>query len=133
MRNLLIGQGVRIVTPRDSVEGAPIHVSGHPARDDLLAMYQWLQPRIAIPVHGETRHLLAHAELAGSCQVQQVLVPEDGALIRLAPDRAGIDGLVAAGQLALGRRSIDPAAGTARRSAIATAWPTMARQWRRCL
>ena len=112
VRNLLIGQGVGIVTPRDSEEGAPIHVSGHPARDDLLAMYQWLQPKIAIPVHGETRHLLAHAKLAESCQVQQVLVPEDGALIRLAPDRAGIDGLVAAGQLALDGDRLIPLQGS---------------------
>ena len=101
VRNLLIGQGVTIVTPDDADEGAPIHVSGHPARDDLLAMYHWLQPGIAIPVHGETRHLLAHAELARSCQVGQVLVPEDGALIRLAPGRAEIEGHVTAGRLAL--------------------------------
>ena len=84
--------------PRD---GAPIHVSGHPARDDLLSMYQWLQPKVAIPVHGETRHLLAHAELAESCQVQQAIVPEDGALFRLAPGRAEIEGIIDAGRLAL--------------------------------
>ena len=101
VRNLLIGRGVAVVTAADAEEGAPIHVSGHPARDDLLAMYQWLQPRIAIPVHGETRHLLAHAELAESCQVQQTLVPEDGALIRLAPGRAEVEGRIAAGRLAL--------------------------------
>ena len=101
VRNRLIGQGVAIVTPDDAEEGAPIHVSGHPARDDLLAMYQWLQPKVAIPVHGETRHLLAHAELAESCQVPQALVPEDGALFRLAPGRAGIEGVIATGRLAL--------------------------------
>ncbi len=101
VRNLLIGQGVNIVTPRDAEEGAPIHVSGHPARDDLLSMYQWLKPGIAIPVHGETRHLQAHAELAKSCQVGQVVVPEDGALIRLAPGGAEIEGHVTAGRLAL--------------------------------
>ncbi len=101
VRNRLIGQAVAVVTPDDAEAGAPIHVSGHPARDDLLAMYQWLQPKIAIPVHGETRHLLAHARLAESCQVPQVLVPEDGALIRLAPGRAEIEGRIAAGRLAL--------------------------------
>ena len=111
VRNRLIGQGVAIVTPDDAEEGAPIHVSGHPARDDLLAMYQWLQPKVAIPVHGETRHLLAHAELAESCQVPQALVPEDGALFRLAPGRAGIEGVIATGRLALDGDRLIPLAG----------------------
>ncbi len=108
VRNLLIGQGVAIVTPDDAEEGAPIHVSGHPARDDLLSMYQWLQPKIAIPVHGETRHLLAHARLAESCQVPQALVPEDGALIRLAPGRAEVEDHIAAGRLALDGERLIP-------------------------
>ncbi len=101
VRNLLVGQGVTVVSPDDAPDDAPIHVSGHPARDELVEMYQWLRPTVAIPVHGETMHLLEHARLARDCQVPQALVPENGALIRLAPGRAEIVDRVVAGRLAL--------------------------------
>ncbi|NNG03799.1 MAG: ribonuclease J [Inquilinus sp.] len=101
VRNLLVSQGVRVITPDDAPGEGPIHVSGHPARDELVSMYQWLQPQTAIPVHGETQHLRAHAELARSCQVPQTLIPEDGALIRLAPGRPAIVDRVAHGRMAL--------------------------------
>ena len=48
-----------------------MHVSGHPARDELAEMYRWVKPAIAVPVHGELRHLRAHVALAESCQVRQ--------------------------------------------------------------
>ncbi|MEE8272336.1 MAG: ribonuclease J [Alphaproteobacteria bacterium] len=101
VRNFLVGQGVTVVSPDDAPGDAPIHVSGHPARDELVEMYQWLRPTVAIPVHGETMHLLEHARLARDCQVPQALVPENGALIRLAPGRAEIVDRVVAGRLAL--------------------------------
>ncbi len=71
--------GVKVITDRE----AAIHVSGHPCRDELSAMYQWIRPRIAIPVHGEQVHMEAHAELARACQVKHTLVPANGDLIRL--------------------------------------------------
>jgi len=37
-----------------------IHVSGHPAREDLKKMYSWIKPKILIPVHGEQRHMAEH-------------------------------------------------------------------------
>src|SRR3546814_8427250 len=45
-------------------------------------MYQWVRPRVAIPVHGEARHLAAHAEIAKQCQVPQQIVGRNGAVIR---------------------------------------------------
>ena len=81
LQNDLAILGADIITDRDE----NIHVSGHPARDELVEMYQWVRPNIAIPVHGEARHLHAHAELAQECQVPHVVVPENGSLIRLAP------------------------------------------------
>ncbi|MGF1609515.1 MAG: ribonuclease J [Kiloniellales bacterium] len=77
------------------------HVSGHPARDELTRMYQWVRPRIAIPVHGEPRHLMEHADLARECQVPQALVAENGSLIRLAGGSAEIVDHVTSGRLAL--------------------------------
>ncbi|MBC8240728.1 MAG: hypothetical protein H8E30_09670 [Alphaproteobacteria bacterium] len=60
------------------------HVSGHPCRDDLAEMYRLVRPRIAVPVHGEYKHMLAHAELARSLQVPEAVVIENGQALRLA-------------------------------------------------
>lgn len=83
VQNALIGRGIKVLTADD----APVHVSGHPAREELVRMYQWVRPSIAIPVHGEARHMRAHAQVALDCQVGQALVPANGRLIRIAPDR----------------------------------------------
>lgn len=81
VQNNFAATGINVITPDD----APVHVSGHPARDELTDMYQWIRPQIAIPVHGELRHMQAHADLARECQVPNVLIPFEGAMIRLAP------------------------------------------------
>jgi ribonuclease J len=97
LQNRLAAQGIEVVTEKDHF----VHVSGHPARDELTRMYQWVRPRVAVPVHGETRHMLAHAELARECQVQQAVVPANGAVIRLAPGRAEAVATVRHGRVAL--------------------------------
>ena len=84
----LIRRKINLITDED----APVHVSGHPSRDEMVEMYGLVRPRIAIPVHGTARHLMAHAELAQSCQVHQTLLPDNGTVIRL-----GGDGRVAGG------------------------------------
>jgi ribonuclease J len=76
LQNELVRKGIEVVTDREHFT----HVSGHPARDELAQMYQWVRPQVAIPVHGEARHLSAHAELARDCQVPQALVAENGDL-----------------------------------------------------
>jgi ribonuclease J len=93
--NKLADRGVEVITDRDW----PIHVSGHPARDELKQMYQWARPQIAVPVHGERRHLLEHAKLARSLQVPQALAPRNGDLIRLAPGPAAVIDETPAGRL----------------------------------
>ena len=74
-------RGVRVITD----EHWPVHVSGHPARDELRQMYQWARPHIAVPVHGERRHIKEHARYAMSLQVPMALTPNNGDIIRLAP------------------------------------------------
>ena len=64
---------------------APIHASGHPARDELRDMYRWILPKIAIPVHGEPHHLDAHASLAKEIGVPMQLNGRNGDLFKLAP------------------------------------------------
>ena len=80
VQDALIRRRINLVTDED----APVHVSGHPSRDEMVEMYGLVKPRIAIPVHGTARHLVAHAELADACQVRQTLLPDNGTVIRLA-------------------------------------------------
>ncbi len=100
-----------------------VHVSGHPARDELTQMYRWTRPRIAIPVHGEMRHQTEHARLARSLQVPQALVPENGQMFRLAPGRAELIDEVPAGRIHLdGRVLVSEGEGLAKgRRALAFA------------
>ncbi|WP_316862660.1 ribonuclease J [uncultured Cohaesibacter sp.] len=81
--NNLASQGVNIITDRD----AAVHVSGHPKRDDLRKLYEWVRPSIAVPVHGEEMHLNAHAQLAKDLGVPEVLHVRNGWMARLAGGR----------------------------------------------
>jgi ribonuclease J len=95
MHNKLSALGVEVLTAEDHF----VHVSGHPARDELAEMYRWTRPRIAVPVHGELRHMAEHARLAKSLQVPETLVPANGQLYRLAPGPAELIDEVPAGRL----------------------------------
>jgi len=113
LQNQLSKLGVDIVT---TAEEAGVHVSGHPARDELSRMYQWVRPRIAIPVHGEARHLAEHAKLARECQVPEAVVSENGSIVRLAPGPATVVEHVTAGRLALDGTQLVPLDGGAMRA-----------------
>ena len=76
-------QGVEVITAEDA--DLPIHASGHPARDELTAMYQWVQPDVAIPVHGEAEHMAAHATLAKENGVPRALLGRNGDLFMIRP------------------------------------------------
>ena len=104
VQNLLIGQGVEVITADDAF----VHVSGHPAQDELIRMYQWVRPKLAVPVHGEIRHQTEHARIARSCQVAETIIPENGSIIRLAPGPAEVVGQVQHGRLALDGKRIVP-------------------------
>ncbi|WP_375202434.1 ribonuclease J [Hyphococcus sp.] len=82
LQNDLVELGVKIITEKDEF----VHVSGHPCREELRAMYEWARPRIAIPVHGEARHLEEHAEFALELGAEKSFAPRNGDLIRIAPD-----------------------------------------------
>ncbi len=68
-----------------SEENSMIHVSGHPAREDLKKMYGWVKPKIAIPVHGEQRHMAEHINFAKEMGVKYPVKISNGEIIRLAP------------------------------------------------
>ena len=81
IQNKLIDQGVEIITDDDAL----VHVSGHPRRNELQRMYEWVKPAIAVPVHGEAAHLNAHAKLASASGVGDVAPIRNGDMLRLAP------------------------------------------------
>ena len=97
LQNQLARRGINLITPKDHF----VHVSGHPARDELVRMYQHVRPRISVPVHGEARHLAEHARLARECQVAETVVTENGGMVRLAPGPARLVDQAPVGRLAL--------------------------------
>ncbi len=109
LQNALMARRVEVITDRE----ADIHVSGHPARDELVRVYQWVRPKIALPVHGEIRHMVEHAALARGCQVPETVVAPNGTLVRLAPGPAEIVDQVHAGRLARDGDAAVPLEGVA--------------------
>ena len=118
LQNALMGRGVEILDDSD----ADIHVSGHPARDELVQVYQWIRPKIALPVHGEVRHMVEHAALARACQVPETVVAPNGTLVRLAPGPAEIIDHVHSGRLARDGDGVVPLDGAVLRERRKLLW-----------
>jgi ribonuclease J len=95
LQNKLVQAGVKIVTSHEE----DIHVSGHPARDELKKMYEWVRPKVLIPVHGEVRHMQEQATYALECGVPKSLTPYNGTLVKLDADNPQIIGHVHTGRL----------------------------------
>ena len=93
-------KGLMVIS--DSELNTPIHASGHPAQEELGDLYRWIQPKIAIPVHGTHEHMVGNAEIAKSQGIKRQLVGKNGDLFMLAP-RAGIR----RGAAPVGRLGID--------------------------
>ena len=109
IQNKLAARGIDIVTDRQSF----IHVSGHPGRPELEALYGWLRPDILVPVHGEMRHMTEQARVGKASGIPNVVVQKNGDLVRLAPGKPGKFGEVHAGRLVLDGDIIAPADGEA--------------------
>lgn len=109
IQNRLAERGIEIVTDRQS----PIHVSGHPSRPELEALYAWLRPEILVPVHGEMRHMREQARLGRAHGIPKAVVQKNGDLVRLAPGKPGKLCEVRQGRLALDGDIIVPADGEA--------------------
>jgi ribonuclease J len=111
LHNRLAELGVEVLTEQDHF----VHVSGHPCRDELAEMYRWTRPRIAVPVHGELRHMSEHARLAKSLQVPEAVVVKNGHMLRLAPGPAQLVDEAPSGRVFLdGKILVGESAGFAR-------------------
>jgi ribonuclease J len=108
IQNELSARGIIMITDRQ----ANVHVSGHPGRPELAAMYRWIRPEIIVPVHGEMRHMAEHARFARSEGVPKSVVQKNGDVIRLAPDGPAKIGEERVGRLVLDGDVILPADGT---------------------
>ncbi len=104
MHNILVRRGINVV----SEENAFIHVSGHPGREEMHEMYDWIKPDISVPVHGEHRHLKEHNMFAKVKKIKQPMLIENGDVLRLFPGRAEIINKVNSGKLLVdGNRLVD--------------------------
>ena len=83
LHNDLVRQEIELVTEETDF----VHVSGHPNRDDLKDMYNWVKPESIIPVHGEHRHMNEHIRFAKEMQIPHALRIEDGDVVRIYPGR----------------------------------------------
>ncbi len=95
VQNGLADRGIEVITDQD----AAVHVSGHPRRGELEQLYGWVKPTVAIPMHGEGRHLEAHAQLAERLGVTEVVRARNGTMVRLLPGPAEIIDEVPVGRL----------------------------------
>lgn len=94
-QNRLIDMGVKIITDHDAL----VHVSGHPRRSDLKKMYEWVRPKILVPVHGEALHLAAQTVLGRQAGIKTVAEIRNGDMLKLAPEPAEIIDEVPVGQI----------------------------------
>ncbi len=109
VQNLLAHRGIAMVTDRQSM----IHVSGHPGRPELEAIYSWIRPDILVPVHGEIRHMQEQARLGATNGIEHCLFQKNGDIVRLAPGKPGKLAEVRVGRLVLDGDIIVPAGGDA--------------------
>jgi len=109
MQNQLAARGIEMITDRQSF----IHVSGHPGRPELEALYSWIRPEVLVPVHGEMRHMQEQARLGQECGISSNVVQSNGDIVRLAPGKPGKLAEVRNGRLVLDGDIISPADGDA--------------------
>lgn len=109
IQNQLADRNITIVTDRQAM----IHVSGHPGRPELEALYGWIRPEILMPVHGEIRHMREQVALGKACGIPRQVFQKNGDMVRLAPGVPGKFAEVQNGRLILDGDIISPADGEA--------------------
>lgn len=105
--NSLAKMEINIITDRDGL----VHVSGHPRRDELRRMYEWVRPKVAIPAHGEALHLTVHRDFARSMGVKQVIRAFNGDVVTLDDSEAFVSDQIPTGRLAKDGSLIVPVKG----------------------
>ena len=81
LHNTLVKEEIEVISEENNF----VHVSGHPNREDLRDMYNWIKPNTVIPVHGEHRHMSEHINFAKEMQVPNTIKVENGDIVKLYP------------------------------------------------
>ena len=97
IQNLLIKQHLEIITK----DNALIHTSGHGGQPEIKKLYELIRPSLSIPVHGEPLHQAEHEKLVHELGIEEVMIPENGQILRLGPGLHEIVGEVQAGRWGL--------------------------------
>ncbi|MDA9158152.1 ribonuclease J [Candidatus Pelagibacter sp.] len=104
LQNQLVKDGIEVI----SEESEFVHVSGHPNRDDLREMYDWVKPNCVIPVHGEHRHMIEHMKFATEMKVPHPVQVQNGDIVKLFPGKPHVFDKAPSGRLYLdGNMSVD--------------------------
>ncbi|MDD3181382.1 MAG: ribonuclease J [Alphaproteobacteria bacterium] len=106
VQNLLISQGVHVVTADFAPQDKILHASGHASRADMAKLYGWLHPQMVVTVHGELRHQTEHAALVQSVGIDTVIIPHNGQIIRLGPGLHEVVGEVQSGRWGLDGKNL---------------------------
>tara|TARA_B110000438_G_scaffold44581_1_gene44544 strand:- start:282 stop:1229 length:948 start_codon:yes stop_codon:yes gene_type:complete len=108
LHNQLVKNNIDVV----SEDNEFVHVSGHPNREDLRDMYNWVKPKSVIPVHGEHRHMIEHINFAKEMQVPYPVQVENGDIVQLYPgekpqvvDKAPVGRMYVDGKISIGEDS----------------------------
>jgi ribonuclease J len=109
VQNALAARGIEMITDRQAF----VHVSGHPGKPELAAMYEWIRPEMLVPVHGEVRHMAEQARFGAAKGIPKTIVQQNGDVVRLAPDGPAIVGQERTGRLVLDGDTIIAADGEA--------------------
>ncbi len=104
LMNQLTLKKIEVITGKEH----HIHVSGHPAREELKRMYELVRPKIAVPTHGEAMHLHEHAKLARKFGVKETVEATNGAVVWLEAGEASVIGKVESGYVAIDGLSMVP-------------------------
>jgi ribonuclease J len=97
LHNQLVRNGVQLITDREAF----IHVSGHPAQEEVAELYRLLRPRIVVPVHGEARHIQEHSDFALNMGVPFTQMVVNGQAVNLSHDGPSLVGQAPIGRLTL--------------------------------
>ncbi|MEG9883668.1 MAG: ribonuclease J [Hyphomicrobiales bacterium] len=121
IENRLARRGIDVVTEHDAL----VHVTGHPRREDLKQFYRWVRPRYVVPIHGEARHIMAHAGLARDAGLAALPLAGNGRMLRLAPGKPEIIDEVPHGRLMVDGQVITRQEGAAMRTRRKLSWAGM--------
>jgi ribonuclease J len=107
----------------------PVHASGHAAREELKLILNLTRPDMFVPIHGEYRHLVKHAELAEELGVEDAFIIENGDVLTLWEDSAEVTDRISAGRALVDGKHVEDAPSVAlqdrrrlARTGIVVAW-----------